>query len=143
MLNRCPTHTDRGLWMRPVYREGFHRFTAVVRRRDRSNPTDVTFIPLNEDMPVRFLEQMGRRDADIQPRLFSDDGTTVQVVERIVKKISDLTISDLMGGTPDIATPKLVRYHLALIDNTSLPDWDEVVTIYRLKHMPKAVDPNT
>jgi hypothetical protein len=144
VLDRCPVQTDTGLWIRPAYRDGFDQgtITAVVRRRDRSDPKDPTFIPLDVDIPVRFIEQMGRRDANIQPKLFADDGTTVQIKRRIVKAIKDLTAEDLAGGTPDIAMPELVRYHLALVDNTVLPVWDEMVTVYQFEHRPKAVDPD-
>lgn len=143
MLNRCPTHKDKGLWMRPVYWDGFKdaSIRMVVRRRDRTNPADVTFIPPNTDMPVRFIKQAGRRDLEIQPELYPDDGTTVQVYDKVVKKIEDLTPEDLASGTPDVQTSELVRYHIALIDNTGLPPLDELVTLYFLRHMPKAVDP--
>jgi len=144
MLNRCSVHTDTGLWVRPAYRQGFAdgSITAVVRRRDRSDPSDPTFIPLNVDIPVRFIKQMGRRDANIQPELYPDDGTTVSLVKRVVKLVQDLTFEDLAGGSPDIATPEGVRYHIALHDNAPLPDWDEVVSVYHFIHRPRAVDPD-
>lgn len=143
MLDRCNVHTDTGLWMRPAYMTGFQdqSITAVVRRRDRSDPSDVTYIPLGVDVPVRFLKQMGNRDGGIQPALFPDDGTTVCLTERIVKPIQELNGRDLAGGSPDVATAELVRYHIALVDNTLLPDWDEVVTVYHFEHQPKVVDP--
>lgn len=129
--------------MRPAYWEGFKRglITTVVRRKDRSEPSAVDYIPLGLDIPVRFVEQIGRRDENIQPRLYPDDGTTVCLTERIVKPIQELNGRDLAGGSPDVATAELVRYHIALVDNTLLPDWDEVVTVYHFEHQPKVVDP--
>jgi len=131
-----------GLWMRPVYWEGIlaGEITTVVRSGDRSDPNGPTFIPLNVPVPVRFLEQMGIRDQGIQPKLYPDDGTTVELVERIVKQIRDLTPDDLAGGSLDISDPERVRLHLAVIGNTKLPDYGATVTVYKFRLLPPAVE---
>ncbi len=141
-LDRCNVQTATGLWMRPAYMEGFRdkTITAVVRRRDRSDPKDPTYIPLNVDIPVRFIEKPGVRETNAQPKLYPDDGTTVRLTRHIVKQIGQLVLGDLVCGSLDIATAGLVRYHLSLIDNTPLLGWDEVVTVYHFEHRPKATE---
>lgn len=139
MLNRCTAQSDTGIWIRSAYKQGFENetITTVIRRGDRSDPNGPSFVPIGVDIPVRFIKQMGNRAANIQPVLYEDDGTTVRVTHRIVRPINLLTAEDLAGGSPDTATSELVRYHLAVIDNTILPKWEQIVTVYRFKHRPK------
>ena len=145
MLNRCSKQTDIGLWNRLSYSEGFEGETikTVLRTGDRSNPSTTTHIPFDMDVPVRIIERPGNREQNLDPVLKPDTGITVRLKKRIVKSIKDLTTEDLVGGTPDIATPDLVRYHLALIGNSELPSWDEVVTVYHFEYSPRAVDSDT
>lgn len=142
MLDRCNVYGQVGLWIRAVYKEGFKNktITAVVRAGDRTNPDDFKCIPEGVDMPVRFIKRPGDASRDINAELYPDDGTTIRRVGVIVKRIGDLTEEDLSGTTPDTATPELVRYHLAMINNTSLPPLDDVVTIWRLEYQPNAIE---
>lgn len=136
-MDRCNKHTDTGLWNRSVYKENWGTITTVVRLGDRSDPKCSTYIPLNVDVPVRFIKTMGRREDNVQPVLYPDDGITVRLCCRLVKPINELTSTDLAGGSPDIATPRLVQFHLGLINNTELPDPGTVVTVYHFEHRPK------
>jgi len=72
--------------------------------------------------------------------LLPDEGITFERTECLVKRIGDLTEEDLAGGSPDTAIAELVRYHLALINNTELPSWDTVVTIWRFKYLPNVTE---
>ena len=114
--------------------------TAVVRSGDRTNQDDFRCIPEGVDMPVRFIKKPGDASRNMEAELFPDDGTTIRRTSAIVKKIEDLTSEDLLGTTPDTATPELVRYHLACINNTTLPSFKDVVTIWRFEYCPKVTE---
>lgn len=139
-LNRTAKHGSMGLWMRPVYMEGFRNrsITAVVRLHDRTNLSDSRCMLPDVDVPVRFIKKLGNAAQGNAPELFPDDGTTVWRTDAIVKRICDLTADDFQGMAPDVYNPETVRYHLGLIDNTVLPSPEEVVTIWRFKHQPDA-----
>lgn len=143
MLDRCNKHTDMGLWMKPCTMEMFHKGTlrVVARSGDRSDPSDTRHIPLNTDIPVRFLKQLGNRDLNIQPILYPDDGTTVRRVDGYFGSISDLWAYDLAHATPDMATPELLRWYLSNLDNQPLYGLDHVISVYYIESRPKAVDP--
>lgn len=136
MLDRCSKYGMVGLWIRSAYMAGFQdkSITAVIRSGDRTNPDDFKCIPQGVEMPVRFIKKSGNAQAGLEALLFPDDGTTIVRTEAIVKVIKDLTKDDLHGTTPDTATPELVRYHLALINDTQLPGWEDVVTIWRFEY---------
>jgi hypothetical protein len=130
-----------GFWIRAMYMGGFQdqSITAVVRAGDRSNPEDFRCIPAGVDIPVRFIRKPGDASKNIEPELYSDDGTTVRLTGTVVERIRDLTPENLRGTTPDTATPELVQYHLAGINNTPLPSLEEWVTIWQFEYCPKAV----
>lgn len=140
VLDRAGIYGDEGFWIRQVYYELFQKqsITAVVRLDDRSNPSDFRFIREGVAIPVRFIIKPGPPQKGIPGDLMPDDGTTIERTECIVKTIGDLTMDDLQGMAPDTATPELVRYHLATINNTALPSMDTVITIWRFKYLPKA-----
>jgi len=136
MLNRCSEYGTPALWIRAAYMEGFRNrsITAVVRVGDRTDPNDFKYVPADVDFPVRFIRKPGDVSRNIDAELFPDDGTTIRRTDCIMKKISELTDEDLANTTPDTATPELVRYHLACINNTPLPSLDDLVTIWRFEH---------
>jgi len=140
MLNRNIFFGNFGMWIRPLYMEGFQNktITAVVRPGDRSTPSEPTgyWLPKGKDVAIRFIKKAGDPVKKVPPEFFPDEGITVHVTDCIVKKIRDLTPEDLRGMAPDTATPELVRYHLATIYNTPLPSLDDVVTIWRFKYRP-------
>ena len=139
MLNRGINYGEPSLWVRPVYKKGFddQTITTVVRIGDRSHSDDPRFIPLNTDIPVRFIERVGFEKKNVPPALYPDDGMTVLIVKKISKRIKDLTRENLNGAAPDSITPELVRYHLGTINNTELPHKDDLVTIYHFIYQPK------
>jgi len=139
MLDRCHCQTGVGLWNRPVYKELWPTMTSVVRLGDRSDPNCPTHIPLDVDIPVRFIKEVGRREDNIQPVLYPDEGLTVRLTRRIVKPIKELAMEDLAGGAPDTVTPELVKIHLGLINNSELPSDETVVTVYHFEHRPPVV----
>lgn len=110
--------------------------TAVVRLGDRSDPAHKNYISPDKPLPVRFIAGRGAANVGTVGNLLPDDGTTFVRTECIVKRIGDLTEEDLRGTAPDTATPELVRYHLATINDTPLPEWDTVVTIWRFQYLP-------
>lgn len=111
--------------------------TAVVRAGDRTSPDDFRCLLGKGDLPVRFIKRPGNAGLGINAELYPDDGTTVKVVGHVVKRIGDITEEDLQGTTPDTATSELVRYHLALINDTPLLSNDDLVTIWKLAYCPK------
>lgn len=136
-LGRLQTYGGTGLWIRAAYRDGFSNksITAVVRRGDRSNPTNARFLPDGEGLPVRFIRVPGDQARNTPPELFEDEGITVRIISYMVKRIENLTTDDLEGCSPDAATPELVRYHLAIHENTALPSPDEIVTVWRFEYV--------
>lgn len=138
-LNRCARYGEMGLWIRPVYKEGFLNqiIKAVIRPGDRSDLKDYRHIPEGVDIPVRFIKKPGEGAAGGE--LFPDDGTTIRRIGMLVKKIKELTAEDLQGMAPDSTTPELVRYHLATLYNTELPSPEDVVTIWQFEYRPNAV----
>ncbi len=134
-MGRAEIYGTPGLWERIVYRELYQTQTirACVRPGDRSNPTLKTHIPLETPVPVRFIKRPGIQEEDIPPIFVEDDGTTVIIRERIIKRVGELTADDLRGCPPDAATPELVGWHIGLHRNTPRPDPDEFVTIYRFE----------
>lgn len=142
MLNRAPNYGDQGFWIRKGYMHLFHeqKITAVIRLGDRSDPGHKNYIPPGVALPVRFIAGPGPAVLGAPGNLLPDDGTTFVRTECIVKAIKDLTVDDLRDTAPDTATPELVRYHLAAINDTLIPSWDTVVTIWRFEYAPKAVD---
>lgn len=143
-LDRAAVYTVPGLWIRRAYKEEFlnQSITAVVRPGDRSDPIKAkgVYLPQGVDLPVRFIERPGNREAGTGPQLYPDDGTTIRVTWYIVKRIGDLTTDDLCGTAPDTATPELVRYHLATIYNIPLPNNDDIVTIWRFEYQPNVLE---
>jgi hypothetical protein len=139
VLDRACVYGDEGFWIRQAYRELFQQqlITAVVRMGDRSNPSDFRHIRKGVPIPVRFIIKPGIPKKGIKGDLFPDDGTTIERTECIVKRIGELTLDDLQGTAPDTATSELVRYHLATINNSSLPSMDTVITIWRFTYLPK------
>lgn len=137
VLDRACVYGDEGFWIRQVYRELFQRqlITAVVRMDDRSNPADFRHIRKGVPIPVRFIIKPGIPKKGIKGDLLPDDGTTVERTDCIVKRIGDLTQNDLQGTAPDTATPELVQYHLATINNSPLASMDTVITIWRFKYV--------
>ncbi len=137
MLDRCNTYRQLGLWIRAAYMTGFQNqsITAVVRDGDRVTPQDFKFLPEGIDLPVRFIRKTGDALRGLEAELYLDDGTTVRRTEVIVKPICELTAEDLRGTTPE-----LVRYHLALVNDTLLPSPESFVTIWRFVYCPKATE---
>lgn len=136
MLDRAAIYGDQGFWIRQAYRDLFRKrqISAVVRLGDRSDPGHKNYVPLGVPLPIRFIRKMGDGPTGVVGKtgnLLPDDGTTFVRTECVVKKIGNLTEENLRGSAPDTATPELVRYHLATINDTELPDWDTVVTIWR------------
>lgn len=144
MLNRAGTYGDQGFWIRQAYRRLFQKrmITRVVRLGDRSDPSHKNYIPPGVPLPVRFIRGRGDATVGATGNLLPDDGTTFIRTEAIVKRIGDLTEDDLRGTAPDTATPELVKYHLATINDTELPDDGTVVTIWCFEYAPDAVDPD-
>lgn len=140
MLNRAAVYGDQGLWIRQAYRQLFEKqeINAVVRLGDRSDPTHKNYIPPGKPLPVRFIRGRGAADIGVEGNLLPDDGTTFRRTGVVVKKIEDLSADDLKGTAPDTATPELVRYHLATINDMTLPPWDTVVTIWQFEYEPRA-----
>lgn len=142
MLNRASVYTDQGLWIRQAYRGLFTRreITAVVRLGDRSDPGHRNYIPPEKPLPVRFIRKVAPPVAGVAGDLLPDDGTTIIRTSCIVRQLHELTGEDLAGTAPDTATPELVRYHLATINDTELPSWDTVITIWRFEYAPDATE---
>ena len=111
--------------------------TAVVRAGDRVSKPDYRTLVVGQEYPVRFIKRPGMGH-DVPAELFQDDGTTVRITEGFVRMLAYLTEKDLIGMAPDQATPELVRYHLAIVNNTTIPAWNEFVTIWRFEHLPNA-----
>lgn len=145
MLDRCALYGDVGLWNRKSTMEGFRdqTITTVVRRGDRTDPNHLNHIPHGVPLPVRFIAGFGEPKVGVPGNLTPDEGITVERTECLAKPIKDLTEDDLRGAAPDVATPTLVRFHLAALSpvgKDELPDWDTVVTIWRFKYLPKVSD---
>jgi hypothetical protein len=87
------------------------------------------------EIPVRFIRRAGDQNAGIPPEFFDDDGTSVIVTECLVRRIKDLTLTDLIGMAPDTATPELVRYHIGTLYDIELPDDEFLVTIWRFRYV--------
>lgn len=140
MLDRAATYGDAGFWIRQVYQHLFKSrgITAVVRLGDRSDPEHKNHIPAGVPLPVRFIRGRGAAEVGTPGNLLPDDGTTFIRTGCIVKKIGQLTTEDLVGTAPDTATPELVRYHLGTINDTPIPDWETVVTIWEFEYAPNA-----
>ncbi|GEM_PF-2580642 len=141
MLDRCNKYGDIGLWIRSVYLEGFKNrsITAVVRAGDRVSKPDFKTLVLGTDYPVRFIKKPGQ-GFQTPAVLYPDDGATVRIVDCFAKKIDELTADDLRGTAPDTADAELVRYHLAIINNTELPSPEEMVTVWRFEYRPNSTD---
>ncbi len=144
MLDRGAFYREKSIWNRLAYMALFRSrtITSVVRMGDRSDPNHKNYLPPDVPMAIRFLTLLPTKLATPNTRgdLLPDEGLTFERTECIVKKIGDLTGADLAGGSPDTATPELVRYHLALVNNTELPSWDTVVTIWRFKYLPNVTE---
>lgn len=144
MLDRNVTQDvgGEGIWIRSVYMEGFKskKITAIIRPGDRSDQSKHSWLPEGKPLFIRFIKRLGDRDKGIEAEFYPDDGTTVEVVDCIIKQICDLTEDDLSGTAPDTATPELVRYNLAIVYNTQLPSLDSIVTIWRFKYLPNITE---
>lgn len=141
-LNRAGVYGGEGFWIRKAYRGLFdaQSITAVVRLGDRSDPDHKNHIRAGVPLPVRFIKGRGPADVGMTGNLEPDDGTTFERTGCTVKTIGELTEVDLRCTAPDTATPELVRYHLATLNDTDLPDLDTVVTIWRFKYLPKVTE---
>lgn len=150
MLDRGAYYSGASLWNRQAYIGLFRekKITAVVRMRDRSDPGHKNHIPSGVPLAIRFIKDPSvstpaptpERPDDRLGDLFPDEGITFERTECIVKQIQYLTMDDLRGCSPDTGTPELVRYHLALVNNTELPSWDTVVTIWKFKYLPNVTE---
>lgn len=145
MLDRASSYSDRSLWIRQGYMEivRWQILTAVVRIGDRSAPDHKNHIPPGRPLPIRFIDRPWVSIGDGPDRrgdLLPDEGITFERTGCIVKKVEELTEEDLRGTAPDTATPQLVRYHLASINNSPLPSWDTVVTIWKFKYLPDVTE---
>ncbi|HBC45088.1 TPA: hypothetical protein DCZ81_02910 [Candidatus Collierbacteria bacterium] len=143
-LDRGAFYKEKSIWNRQAYMALFRSktITSVVRVGDRSDPNHKNYLPPGVPMAIRFLTLLPTKLAtpDTRGDLLPDEGLTFERTECIVKKIGDLTEEDLSGCSPDTATPEFVRYHLALINNTELPSWDTVVTIWKFKYLPNVIE---
>lgn len=143
MLDRNVPHGGIGVvWMRKAYMAGYQNgmITVWVRPGDRSDPTKAKGNPIGVPIPVRFIAKAGNQAMGIDPMFFPDDGTTVEITEILAKPVGELTGDDLVGAAPDYATPELVKYHLAIVYDTELLGDDDVVTVFRCKHLPKVTE---
>jgi hypothetical protein len=144
MLDRGAFYKEKSIWNRQAYMALFRSktITSIVRIGDRSDPNHKNYLPPGVPMAIRFLTLLPTKLAtpDTRGDLLPDEGLTFERTECIVRKISALTEEDLTGGSPDTATPVLVRYHLALVNNTELPSWDTMVTIWRFKYLPNVIE---
>lgn len=145
MLDRAFFYSERSLWIRQGYMEIVRdrSLTAVVRIGDRSAPDHKNHIPEGQPLPIRFIDRPWvavEVGSDRRGDLLPDEGITFERTGVIVKRIEDLTAEDLRGTAPDTATAELVRYHLAGINNSPLPSWDTVVTIWRFKYLPNVTE---
>lgn len=140
MLDRGAYYREASLWNRRAYLGLFRerKITGVVRMGDRSDPGHKNYIPRGVPLAIRFITLLPTKLAtpDTRGDLLPDEGLTFERTECIVKQIQDLTAEDLSGSSPDTATPELVRYHLALVNNTELPSLETVVTIWKFKYLP-------
>lgn len=140
MLDRNVPHGGIGvIWVKAVHMPGFQngRITVYVRPGDRSDPTKAKGNPLGVPIAVRFIKKSGNQDLGVDAQFFPDDGTTVELTGCYAKKISELTADDLAGAAPDYATPELVGYHLGTIYDSPPLTGDDMVTVFRFKHLPK------
>ena len=138
-LDRNVPHGGIGvIWVRKAHMPGFQNGTTMcfVRPGDRSDPEKAKGNPIGWPIPVRFISKPGIQ-GQVDPQFFPDDGTTIELVACFAKKIGELTAEDLAGASPDYATPELVKYHLAVFYDTPPLGDDDVVTVSRLKHLPR------
>ena len=116
------------LWFRAAYEPDLihRRFTSALRPGVRlaGNPKGVA---VGETVRVRILHWPGDESRGQQPQ-FGAFECRAKITTMAVKKISELTVSDLANCTPDVHNPKLVKYHLGLIYNRIFQD-DEEVTL--------------
>lgn len=110
--------------------------TACIRPGDRSDPTRPTGIPRGVPVPVRIIRVPGHQASGIAADFEPDAGITVEVTEYIVRRFGDLTNENLVGCSPDCATPELAGWHLGLHYNWVMAP-DDLVTIWRFKYLPR------
>src|SRR3989344_6598108 len=117
------------LWCRIVYYPLFitQRITAVVRPDDRNRPNKKG-VAAGELLKIRAVSRPGIEELSIPPTLLPWHcyaiATTVTV-----KTIAEISEEDLVGCSPDAATPGLLRYHLGLIYHHVFRDEDRVTII--------------
>lgn len=135
-LDRLAEYGGKGLWIRAPYMALFKekKIRAVIRPGKRYTSSDPRSLPLEENLPVRFIRVPGDQSRGIQPELYPDDGTTIRVIIVSLRRIRDLSPQDLKDTAPDTQTAELVRYHLATLYNTELPSLDDWVTIFHFKY---------
>lgn len=143
MLDRNVPHGGIGvIWVKPVHMKGFQEgtITAYVRPGDRSDPEKEKGNPIGVPIAVRFIEKSGNQALSVSAVFFPDDGTTIELTKCFAKPVGELTLADLAGAAPDYATPELVKYHLAMVYDMALLNDDAVVTVFKLKHLPKVTE---
>lgn len=94
---------DQGVLVGPrtnqhVY--GERELTVIVRQGDRSTQEKAPkqWLPLDTPVPVYFIKVPGDPATGKNPVFAPDDGTTVKIVERFVKRLGDVTDKDLYFG---------------------------------------------
>jgi hypothetical protein len=99
---------------------------------------DKNYLPMGQPLPVRVIKTPGSQAHGIAAVLEPDEGITVEIVEYIVKRIRNLTPEDLVGCSPDAATPELVPWHVALVYDRLPLGENDVVTIWRWRYVEPA-----
>jgi len=124
---------DHRIWFRKVYGELIRqrRLTACVRPVLPDGDDDW----MNEPLPLRIIREPGKPSQNIPPDFEPDDGTTVIITRKVVKRMADVTTTDLVGCSPDCTTPELVRWHIGLHYNVSPLGDDVLVKIWQLLYV--------
>ncbi|MBI4142083.1 shikimate kinase [Candidatus Woesearchaeota archaeon] len=122
------------LWFRKVYKPLIEskQLTTIIRPGVRIRPEPKGTFP-GEIARVRILVEPGTQNS--LPR-FDDYATTVTIKEIKIKNLGEVTSQDLIGSSPETATPEAVKYHLGLIYNRILRENDKISLLY-LQYEPR------
>ncbi|HYF29394.1 MAG TPA: hypothetical protein VEA36_03460 [Candidatus Paceibacterota bacterium] len=142
---RTNTHVygEHAFWLKDsevkMARDG--TLSVIVRGGDRSTPEKAPkqFLRTNEPVPCYMIAVPGDQDKGISAQFEADGGTTVEVVERIVKPLGEFTDDELVfeGGraVPENAAG-LKRYLEEELAPGKTFGPDAVITVYHVRRLP-------
>jgi len=128
------TRDQYELWFREEYLSLIQgkELTTAVRPGDRTYPNP-KWVNKNEIVKVRIIKKPGNEEKGIEPE-FHEFDTLAKIVDIDVKKIQDVTHTDLKNSSYDCLTKEDMKKHLQKIYLREFNDSD-LVTLLKLNYI--------